>query len=283
MARGNVSQIRIGKSQSPAYRHITKKNGKYFLHISIEFEVEKRETKTYLGIDRGIKKFAVITVVRQDGQILHNEQFSGREYETFQERMAEELKQGQKTGVVSFNRYARLNESFLHVIANRIVELADQFDSQVVLEDLTWLSKGGFKSKTGDKRLDRLLNRKLGRNPYNKLKRMLDYKLPVRGLPTCKLVPAFDTSITCPKCNHIAKENRSEQATFKCVNCGHEANADDNASINIARRGSWWQRGVLRKNGDLFIGKLGNRTITADSYRNAVRMLQEIVPLAESG
>ncbi|MFI6832220.1 RNA-guided endonuclease InsQ/TnpB family protein [Kribbella sp. NPDC050241] len=48
-----------------------------------------------------------------------------------------------------------------------------------------------------------------------------------------KINPAF-TSQTCSVCRHCAPDNRKSQAVFRCVACGHRANADVNAAVNIA-------------------------------------------------
>ena len=47
------------------------------------------------------------------------------------------------------------------------------------------------------------------------------------------------TSQRCSRvsCGHVAAGNRTSQAVFKCVKCGHEAHADVNAAINILRAG----------------------------------------------
>ena len=47
-------------------------------------------------------------------------------------------------------------------------------------------------------------------------------------------VKAAYTSQTCNACKHIASESRKSQATFACVSCGHQANADVNVARNIA-------------------------------------------------
>lgn len=52
------------------------------------------------------------------------------------------------------------------------------------------------------------------------------------------MVDPRNTSRTCPICGHIDKANRKTQAKFVCVKCGHTANADINAAINIANRGA---------------------------------------------
>jgi transposase len=48
-----------------------------------------------------------------------------------------------------------------------------------------------------------------------------------------KVKPTY-TSQTCSTCGHCAPGNRESQAVFRCAACGHQANADVNAAINIA-------------------------------------------------
>ena len=50
------------------------------------------------------------------------------------------------------------------------------------------------------------------------------------------LVHPCYTSKQCPICGCIDDDNRKCQETFKCVQCGHEANADINAALNIKNR-----------------------------------------------
>ena len=41
------------------------------------------------------------------------------------------------------------------------------------------------------------------------------------------------TSQRCHVCGQVDKRSRKTQAIFKCVQCGHESNADINAAMNI--------------------------------------------------
>lgn len=50
------------------------------------------------------------------------------------------------------------------------------------------------------------------------------------------LVHPCYTSKQCSKCGCIDDNNRKTQEAFKCVECGHESNADFNAAFNIANR-----------------------------------------------
>jgi transposase len=74
------------------------------------------------------------------------------------------------------------------------------------------------------------LNRGILANGWGALVRRLEHKAPGR---LEKVSPAY-TSQTCSLCGHCAPENRESQAVFRCVACGHQANADVNAAVNIA-------------------------------------------------
>jgi putative transposase len=65
---------------------------------------------------------------------------------------------------------------------------------------------------------------------------MLGYKLADRGGRLIEVSAAY-TSQTCAACGVIDARSRRDQSHFACVACGHEADADANAAINILRRG----------------------------------------------
>jgi putative transposase len=46
-----------------------------------------------------------------------------------------------------------------------------------------------------------------------------------------------NTSRTCPECGHVAKENRTTQAQFRCVRCAFTAHADVVGATNVLRAG----------------------------------------------
>ncbi len=66
--------------------------------------------------------------------------------------------------------------------------------------------------------------------------RVLARKAESAGRELIAVSPA-NTSRTCSRCGHCAKENRVTQAEFACTACGHTAHADVNAAINILRAG----------------------------------------------
>lgn len=46
-----------------------------------------------------------------------------------------------------------------------------------------------------------------------------------------------NTSRRCPACGPIAKESRPTQEKFHCVDCGHQAHADEVGALNVLRAG----------------------------------------------
>ena len=88
--------------------------------------------------------------------------------------------------------------------------------------------RNGAKAKAG-------LNRSILSNNWSRLCKRLKDKMDANG-GRLVIVPAAYTSQTCHQCGHVAKENRESQAVFHCVECGHKANADVNAAMNILSR-----------------------------------------------
>ncbi len=72
---------------------------------------------------------------------------------------------------------------------------------------------------------------------YFDLRTKIAYKAKEKGISVVFVNPAY-TSQRCSKCGCIDERNRPKkskgQAYFKCISCGFEANADYNASQNLA-------------------------------------------------
>jgi transposase len=74
------------------------------------------------------------------------------------------------------------------------------------------------------------LNRGILANGWGLLVGRLEHKAAGR---VERINPGY-TPQTCSVCGRRASENRESQAVFQCVACGHRANADVNAAVNIA-------------------------------------------------
>ena len=73
------------------------------------------------------------------------------------------------------------------------------------------------------------LNAAILRSAWGSVQRFTTYKAKRRNKLVYAMPPAY-TSQTCSRCWHCSSDNRIDQARFKCVDCGHEANADVNAA-----------------------------------------------------
>ncbi|NUR96868.1 MAG: transposase [Kribbellaceae bacterium] len=199
-------------------------------------------TGEVVGIDRGITVSAALST----GDRLHCPQLSAAEdarLKHLQVRLSRCLrgsKRRQRVKAAIAKLHARSHDRRKNWVETTSTDLARRFDI-IRVEDLrvaqltkrprpkpdtertgVWLPNGR-RAKAG-------LNRGILVNAWAALVRRLEDKAVGR---VEKVDPAY-TSQTCSVCGHCASENRKSQAVFRCVVCGHSANADVNAAINIA-------------------------------------------------
>ena len=133
---------------------------------------------------------------------------------------------------------ARVRKHFNHVETAR---LARTF-GVVCLESLRvrnmTASAAGTAKQPGVKvRQKAGLNRSILERGWHQFETMLSYKIAANGGTLIKVDAAY-TSQMCSDCGSISKHHRKSQAVFECSDCGHSANADTNAAINILRAGT---------------------------------------------
>jgi putative transposase len=114
-------------------------------------------------------------------------------------------------------RIANARADYLHKISSTI----SQNHAVVFVEDLRVSAMSQSDSAPGKRRL----NKSILDQGWFEFRRQLDYKLRWNGGRLIAVSPR-NTSITCPHCRHIGKENRLSQAQFECVACGLQENAD---------------------------------------------------------
>jgi transposase len=82
----------------------------------------------------------------------------------------------------------------------------------------------------------RRLNKSILDQGWFEFRRQLQYKLKWNG-GGLFAVPPRNTSITCPQCRYVAKENRVSQALFRCGACKFQEHADFVGALNVLRAG----------------------------------------------
>ena len=117
-----------------------------------------------------------------------------------------------------------------HVISKRIVEIAAGYDNPIICFERL----DGIRARVqGSKRFNRMVSSWA----FRQLIGFVQYKAERLGIRVIFVDPR-GTSKTCRKCGHCSRANRPTQSQFRCVQCGHQDNADGNASGNIADRGA---------------------------------------------
>jgi IS605 OrfB family transposase len=226
---------------------------RYELHVMFEYVQPLIHTKRFVGVDRGIYNLAAWSVIEADGQTVDNGQIEGMSLRFVQQQYQLRVRKEQRRGKIVRRRKRRAyGDEAVHVTANELVRIAERHKARLVLEELQMRrvhARPKFTPRSG-------FNAILGRQQYQKLKQVLEYKTRVRGLPPPVYVGAAFTSQTCPECGHVARENRPkrpagdgsfEMSSFHCQDCGYRADADVNAARVIGLKGAWLTQLPTRK------------------------------------
>jgi IS605 OrfB family transposase len=211
------------------------KDGKFYLLCSIDLpDKAPIEVRDFVGVDMGVAKL----VTTSDGQHVSGENVEAVRVKHFNTRRSLGRKMGSKKRQTRKNarramkrignKESRFKRHTNHVISKQLVIHAKDTGRGIVIEELT-----GIRDRTQFRRGQRA---KMGGWAFDQLRRFIEYKGKLYGVPVVAVDPR-NTSRTCSECGYCAKSNRKSQSEFVCGQCGHTANADLNAAINIARRG----------------------------------------------
>ncbi len=206
-------------------------NGAFYLMACCDVEEPTPDDVAgVLGVDLGIVNLAT----DNDGTT-----FSGAAIEKVRQHHQCRRNRLQRVGTRSAKRrlkrnsgrQARFQKNTNHVIAKTIVANAKPgtlwVKRLIAVEELT-----GIQQRV---RVPKAARAKQGNWAFHQLRTFIQYKAKHAGV-TVQAVDAHYTSQTCTVCGACEKANRSDQATFLCIRCGHSAHADVNAACNIKDR-----------------------------------------------
>lgn len=128
---------------------------------------------------------------------------------------------------------SKMIKSEQQLIANMCKTLQAQGVGHVVMEDLdNGFGKCYIKDKDNE---DINYNRKVKFLGLSSLKQEVEHIARKYNIAVSTVQPSY-TSKMCPICGCIEDENRPNQETFECIECGYKDNADFNAANNIRNR-----------------------------------------------
>lgn len=215
-----------------------KKKKAWFLNLSYGFTKEnlpELDKNKILGVDLGVALPVVASVYNEKGRLT----IQKGEIEHFRKKVETRRnsilqasaisgkgRKGHgyntrvKTALQIGDKVARFRDTLNHKYSKALVDYAVKNRCGTIqMEDLKGITN----------KADRFLKNW----SYFDLQTKVEYKAKEQGIDVVYIKPYY-TSKRCSKCGFIHEDNRTEQAKFKCLNCGFETNADYNASQNIA-------------------------------------------------
>jgi putative transposase len=187
-----------------------------------------------IGVDMGLAHF----LTTSEGQHTPNPKFLGGELPELRRRQraaSRKYKRGKKTADQSkrwrksLKRVAKLHARVKNLRKEHAYKVAHDLVKKfgtVCVESL---------NVRGMVRSDKLA-RHIQDAGWSGFLNVLKHKAESAGVRVIEVGPR-NTSRTCSVCGHCEEGNRPTQSAFRCLRCGHEANADVNAARNILARG----------------------------------------------
>ncbi len=208
---------------------LNRREGQWYATFVVERRGKKPQSKAVIGVDIGMVNIVSTSEGRRYGQI-------SPELRRRVERSAAKRRRKQKLnaclkrkGLPTVDLADHRAEAFAR---NEIGQALNQMMSDlppgaaVAVERLT-VKDMRFKS--------RQMNRALRASQLGYVRDKLKFKLDERGIRYRSVQPAY-SSQECSECGFTLSLNRRSQAEFECLWCGYIANADENASANLAKR-----------------------------------------------
>lgn len=220
---GNFQRgLLAGQKPTSATLCYYKRTREFYIHIVVNREVPfPPKDGNIIGVDRGIYNLATTS---------NNLKFSGRQamhvrkhYSKLRQSLQAKGTKGAKRLLQRLSgKEQRWMRDLNHRIAKKIVQSCAPGDI-IVMEDLKYI-----RSRIRVARKQSQIQHSWA---FGQLGTFIEHKAAECGIAVVYVDPRH-TSQRCPVCGHVSRRNRHGHL-FKCTSCGHKANADLNAAVNI--------------------------------------------------
>lgn len=223
---------------------ITKKSTGWFMSVQTERQIVDpvHPSNSEIGIDVGITRFATFS----DGSFiapvnamrtLEKRLAKAQRLLSRKKRFSNNYRKQKKQVSRIHSKIANMRKDFLHKHSTAISESqATVYVEDLKVKNMSASAAGSVENPGCNVTAKSRLNKSILDQGWATFRRFLGYKLAWRGGQLVAVPPKF-TSQRCPKCDHVAKENRKSQSKFECVLCGYTENADVVGATNILRAG----------------------------------------------
>jgi putative transposase len=233
-------------------------------HLSVPFECHPEKVKgsgLVVAVDLGINTTATVSVVSQDGTVIHREFLHpGRDIDRRDNRLKSVSMRAKKTmgkgGKLSkgfckntYRKCRNINQQIGNIVSKRITQIAQNYSANaIVFEDLK-----GWKPKGGKKRSN--LKQKFHGWLKSLIVELAQRKWAECGGKTMTIIAAYTSKLAYDGSGQVKRDQKNYAlATFSS---GKKYNCDLNGSYNIAARG--WQKLDSRKDYEKLPSKSSGR------------------------
>lgn len=241
LVEGKLRLPKIGLVRIVIDRHIPKntkilsytvsknKSNQYFVSIAVEEYITfKQKTNKDVGIDVGIKEFAI----QSDGLLVSNLKLYAKnqsrlvklqKYHSRSKKGSNRREKSRKKIAKLYQKISNQKSFFLHNYTSYLVQNYDN----IFIEDL---DTEGLKTK-------KILSKEISDASWGEFFRILSYKCEWYGKNLVKIDRFYPSSKTCCKCGTIKQDLTLKDRTYECSNCKQTIDRDLNASLNILKQG----------------------------------------------
>jgi putative transposase len=203
---------------------------KYFISIAVKEEIEElSKTDKQIGIDLGLKEFAIIS----DGEKIANPRVL-KQYEKKITRLNRSLarkEKGSNNWYKTKKKLAKVHEK----IANIRLDFLHKFSTKII-EENQLIAVETLKVKNMLKNSN--LAKSISDVSWSKFIELLTYKAKWYGRDLIKIDTFFASSQLCNNCGYKNEKIKDLNIRkWKCPECGEVHDRDINASINILNEG----------------------------------------------
>ena len=223
---------------------ISKRGERWYASIQVEqmIEIPRHPSDSEIGIDAGIICFAAFS----DGTTIegvnifrrHQDRLAKEQRKLSRKQKGSQNWKKQKKKISGLHHtITNARKDFLHKLSTKISKSqARVYVESLQIRNMSASARGTLEDPGRNVKAKSGLNKSILDQGWYEFHRLLQYKLDWQGGSLVE-VDYRNTSQRCSCCGHTEKRNRKSQEIFKCLNCGHEENADVNAAINILTAG----------------------------------------------
>lgn len=220
---------------------ITKQAGRFYVSVRVEedIEIRQRNKNDGLGIDLGVKNFAVLsdgarykTLKQQklNKRLVREQKALSRKYKAKKKNKKEGAthKNIEKQKLRVQKIYQRIANT-RHDYQNKVIaEIIKREPSFITIEDLN--VRGMMKN--------RHLSRAIANQGFSQFVSKLKYKCYLNGIELRQVDRFYPSSKICCLCGQIKTDLKLSERVYRC-DCGNTIDRDYNASINLKNAGEY--------------------------------------------